>query len=79
MTDLISWVDKQISDREQWLENNNAILEALSVQKAMFDDRSGHNVYAVRMWADHNNGARKDITEIENFKLIKRRLETTND
>ena len=77
--DLMDWVDKQILDRERWLDNNNAILDALSTQKDKFDDGTGHNLYAVRMWADHSNGARKDTIELENFKIIKRMLEMDND
>jgi hypothetical protein len=52
---------EQAAHHQDWADNAQAVVEALSEQMRRFEARDGsHNVYAVRMAVDHKSGAKRD-------------------
>lgn len=58
--ELIARLRKRAKEDQACADNSAVIVEALSGQMKLFDDRAGHNVYAVRMAVDHRNSVRRD-------------------
>jgi len=61
MTSLIERLKKRLAEDEVCAANNDAVADALKPQMDLFNSGQGnHNTFAVRMFLDHRNGARRD-------------------
>lgn len=61
MSDLIERLRKRLAEDEACAANNDAVADALKPQMDLFNAGQGnHNTFAVRMFLDHHNGAKRD-------------------
>jgi hypothetical protein len=61
MTSLIERLRKRAAEDEACAANNDAVADALKPQIDLSHvGKGGHNTYAVRMFLDHRNGAKRD-------------------
>ncbi|MCY1741174.1 hypothetical protein [Ensifer sp. SL37] len=60
MRELIDRLRKRAKDDQACADNSKVIVEALADQMRLFDNREGHNVYAVRMAVDHRSSVERD-------------------
>lgn len=57
---LVERLRKRADEDQRCADNNKVVAEALSEQMRLFEERAGHNTYAVRMAVDHKHSAKRD-------------------
>lgn len=64
MEESIKNLRKIMESCEQRLENCERVVELLDPEMKLFEERSGHNIYVVRLAVDHQSEARTLRKEI---------------
>lgn len=64
MTEAGSTLSEMLDKRRKWLASCERTLELLAPEWAKFEAREGHDIYVVRLYADHTSEARTHRKEI---------------
>ena len=68
MLELAERLEKRAATEREWAKNSALVAELLKPQMDAFEARTGHNIYAVRMAADHRNDAKKYTAEADDLE-----------
>lgn len=64
MEESIKTLRKMLESCEQRLENCERVVELLDPEMKLFEERSGHNTYVVRLAVDHKSETKRLRKEI---------------
>lgn len=72
--ELLKRLEKYEKEARDMAENCEAVAVAFADQMKAFEDRTGHNVYAVRMAVDHRNSAKREKQLADDMAAVLARM-----
>jgi hypothetical protein len=57
---LAERLEKRAAQERDYAHNSQVVFDLLKPEFDRFEERTGHNIYAVRMAVDHKNSAKRD-------------------